>query len=120
MAVTFECGLKEVTHKPLLRDVSPVVDALKDLGDRLDIEFLFIDPSTFVDEENNEGVAFAIGKSDRNFFEKVGRHEFRYRSDLIEDGLRAIVEQHDLKDEVLWDRGMGVFVYNLYYKDRIA
>lgn len=64
-------------------------------------------------------LAFAIGKSDRNFFEKIGQHKFRYRSDLIEDGLRGVIAKNDLKEEVFWDRGMGVFVYNLYYKENL-
>lgn len=54
MAVTFEVGLRDVTHKIISRDSLPLLDDLKMLARRLDIEFLFMDPSTFVDESGAE------------------------------------------------------------------
>jgi len=63
------------------------------------------------------GFAFACTKFDDNFRESMGRSEFRYKEKEVKQAIGKIFEEiKDLDPAVKYDRGMGVFVYNIFLK----
>jgi len=62
------------------------------------------------------GFAFACTKFDKNFRENIG-NEFRYKDKEVEKAIRKLFKEiKGLDGKVKYDRGMGVFVWNIFIK----
>jgi hypothetical protein len=65
---------------------------------------------------HKQGYAIAMHKEDE-FIINHPWGEFSYRHREVLDVIDYIVERFDLETDVEYDRGMGVFVYNIWEKD---
>ena len=117
--------LHNVKHQRTKADASAAVADIERLVGAAGVKPMFLEPATFVDEmepKHREGIAFAVSKFDKNFSEMVrpgyanNPAEFRYKSDEVIDALKVIITTHDMAPIIRWNRGMGVFVYNLYFR----
>ena len=123
--VTFVNGLNDVDHSSR----SSVRRLTVQISEQLQHEITeglkgiatpsFLATPTFFDREQNaHGLAFAISKTDEKFTEHLPDQKFRYKSAEVERVLTDIITAHSkvLSGEVRWDRGFGMFVYNIYYR----
>lgn len=117
MIVQFILGLNNVKHKQLDKTIALSIkeSLIKNITNKLGIKLMFLNPFTFVDGTSC-GLAFAIDKLDDKFSVKLSSSKFRYKDTEVQNVLTEIIEQYDLAPRVMWDRGNGVFVYNLYFK----
>lgn len=60
------------------------------------------------------GYAFAVAKMQKGFKIDTGYHEFKYRDSVVNAAVRKVISQFDLDSNYEWDRGMGVFVWNIW------
>jgi hypothetical protein len=65
-------------------------------------------------KEYGYGYAFAIAKLDKLFIEMIDGG-FRYRDDVVLKALRAIIKKFQMKPKIYYDRGHGVFVWNIFF-----
>jgi len=63
------------------------------------------------------GFGFAISKFDPNFRKPLEGTEFRYMDQEVKAVLKTIIHELDLVHRIDWDRGMGVFVYNIWLRE---
>jgi len=64
---------------------------------------------------NKYGFAFAISKFDENFKESR-EGQFRYKTVEVNKTIKKMINEFDLIPVVGYDRGTGVFVYNIFVK----
>lgn len=75
-------------------------------------------PRAGIAQRPQKGFAIAVSKFDPQFSEKVGRGLFRYKhEEMLAVFGTVIAESPELLPEVHWDRGCGVYVYNLFFAD---
>jgi len=65
---------------------------------------------------NKFGFAWAHSKFDNGFTAFTGPGEFRYKTKEVERVIKKMIEEFGLDTQVKYDRGMGVFVYNVFTK----
>jgi hypothetical protein len=116
--VTFRDSVHEVEHRKIDIDTKAlrreITAAIKEHG----IETLWLDPPTFFDAKEKRspwGLAFAISKFEPSFHESMPGNTFRYKDTEVQAAPREIIRQHpECTGLVRWDRGMGVFVFNVF------
>ena len=117
--ITFRDGLHDIEHQKIDVDTrglrKDITSALKGLK----IKPMWLKPATFRDsrERNPCGLAFAISKFEPSFIVNLPGSTFRYRDTEVQEALRGIIGRRaECSGLVRWDRGMGVFVFNVYVK----
>lgn len=73
------------------------------------------EPGFSEDDSDREGVAFGVAKFSSGLMEDVGVSAFRYRDPEVREALVGVIQTHGLAPEIRWDRGGGMFVFNLYF-----
>jgi hypothetical protein len=64
------------------------------------------------------GFSIGLDKFDDAFTEKLSESTFRYRHEEVLQVLKdMIADTPELAPEIWWDRGMGAFVYNLFFEE---
>jgi hypothetical protein len=64
------------------------------------------------------GFSIGLDKFDDAFTEKLSDSTFRYRHDEALQVLKDMInDTPELAPEIWWDRGMGAFVYNLFFEE---
>lgn len=121
MDVTVIDSLHNVQQQSITADSTKVrADIERALGSEgFGFEPMFLDVPTFVDDAepmHPEGIAFAISKSNKNFLEMLQNSTFRYRDSEVQEALKAIIAKNDLVPLIRWNRGFGIFVFNLYFR----
>ena len=109
-------------------EASPQSKDLKDklakyLRNRLDFDFSSQHSKNDLDLiecEGRYGFAFAISKFDDKFRADMPNGIFRYKSDEVIQALREAIREFDLSDEIHFDRGFGVFVFNIFMKQSVS
>lgn len=118
--ISFRVGLHEVEHRRVPIETTALKAAIDTAVKGLKITPMWLDVPTFYDAragKNHYGLAFAVSKFEDSFREDLPDRSFRYRDAEIQDALRKIIAEHQVcSGSVRWDRGMGVFVFNVYLK----
>ena len=81
--------------------------------------------SVFFAEPNNcfyyggkYGFSFGISKFDKKFNVTLSNSEFRYKDTEVFAAIAAVIKRHEwLSSQYKWDRGHGVFVFNLFVEE---
>jgi len=116
MRVQFKIGLKDVDQVEIPKKfkVASLRTSIEEKLSARKITPQFLEVPTFKDGRKY-GLAFAVSKFD--FIQDLPNHEFRYRSNEVEEDLKEIITRRkDLNPTVKYDRGCGVFVWNIFFK----
>lgn len=110
----------DIDTKELKADINA---ALKDIG----VKPLWVSPITFYDsKEGKAGIGFGVSKFDDSFVERDSQKAgtlgtFRYKHSEVIEKLKKVIRAHpELAKLIRFDRGHGVFVYNLFFNPKSA
>ena len=81
-----------------------------------DITFSNVDEKgkvDFIEEDGEYGFAFAFSKFDDSFREDSASG-FRYKDSEVKSALKEVIKDLGMKELIKWDRGSGVFVFNVF------
>ena len=92
------------------------ISFLKESLNQSGIKFLSAETESdvdFINENGNYGFAFACSKFDNNF--KTNLPEgFKYNDDIVKRVLKKAIVKFEMQPIIKWDRGFGVFVFNVF------
>jgi len=110
--------LHDITHVRIPCNAVLVVNDIQEVLGKRGITPRFHDTPTFEDkwEIYKYGLAFGISVWDDGFNEIFPDKSFRYKVKEVRQDLRSIVTEHDLAPLIRWGRGLGVFVFNMYFQ----
>lgn len=117
MKIEVKNSLPDIDHQSIpisaTAFINRVIDAVGELGVK---PMLHGEPTFKTKLGGRYGFAFALDKFDDAFNENLSDGTFRYRHDEVVEILKRLIsETPELANKLCWDRGMGVFVYNLFF-----
>lgn len=91
------------------------------LNERItEFKFMSLDSEGDVDlieEDEGYGFGFAVAKADDGFRQDLGGNTFEYKDEHVQNVLCEAIKEFDMKPVIKWDRGHGVFVFNIFVEE---